>query len=76
VAGSGATWAADGNSLFVQSRTDTGYQLLLVNLQGHAKLFRDSTIPIWAVPSRDGKKLAFPGPTINTNVWIGNASPR
>ncbi|MGA2048997.1 MAG: winged helix-turn-helix domain-containing protein [Terracidiphilus sp.] len=71
----GATWSADGKTLFVQSRTDTGYQLLLADRQGHAKLLRESPIPIWAVPSRDGKKLAFPGPTINTNVWIGDAIP-
>jgi len=71
----GTTWAPDGKTLFVQSRTDTGYQLLLADRQGHARLLRESTIPIWAVPSRDGKKLAYPGPTINTNVWVGNASP-
>ena len=71
----GATWSADGKTLFVQSRTDTGYQLLLADRQGHAQLLRESPIPIWAVPSRDGKKLAFPGPTINTNVWVGDAFP-
>ena len=70
----GATWSADGKTLFVQSRTDTGYQLLLVDRRGHAKLLRESPIPIWGVPSRDGRKLAFPGPTINTNVWVGDAS--
>jgi len=71
----GITWAPDGKTLFVQSRTDTGYQLLLADRQGHARLLRESTIPIWAVPSLDGKKLAYPAPTINTNVWVGNASP-
>jgi len=72
----GTTWAPDGKTLFLQSRTDTGYQLLLADRQGHAKLLRESTIPIWAVPSRDGKRVAYPAPTINTNVWVGNASPQ
>jgi len=70
------TWAADGKSIFVQSRTDTGYQLLLADLKGNAKLLRESAIPIWAVPSRDGKRVAYPAPTINTNAWVGNATPQ
>jgi Tol biopolymer transport system component len=65
------TWSPDGKGLFVESKTVTGYDLLYVDLAGHVRLLRESPIPIWGVPSRDGRKLAFPAQTVSINVWVG-----
>ena len=64
----GPMWAADGRGLFIESKTDAGYNLLYVDLKGHAKSLRESPTPIWAVPSHDGTKLAFPAVTFRSNV--------
>jgi len=66
-----ATWSPDAKGFFVETKTTTGYNLLYVDQAGHAKLLRQSPIAIWVVPSRDGKKLAFPGLTVASNVWAG-----
>jgi hypothetical protein len=66
-------WAADGNGLFVTSsptgRTST---LLYVDLMGNAhSLWQvNSYQPAWAIPSRNGKFLAIPAPTVESNVWM------
>jgi dipeptidyl aminopeptidase/acylaminoacyl peptidase len=52
------TWSPDGKGLYV-------------DLAGHVRLLRESPIPIWGVPSRDGRKLAFPAQTVSINVWVG-----
>ena len=64
----GPMWAVDGRGLFVESKTESGYSLLYVDLKGRARTLRDSTTPIWAVPSHDGTKLAFPAVTFRSNV--------
>ena len=68
------TWSADAKGFFVETKTTSGYNLLYVDLAGHAKLLRQSPIAIWGVPSRDGKKLAFPSVTVTSNVWAGRTS--
>jgi hypothetical protein len=70
----GTTWSPDARGFFVESKTASSYNLLYVNRAGHAQLLRQTTIPIWGVPSRDGKRLAFPDQTTNSNVWIGHAT--
>jgi DNA-binding winged helix-turn-helix (wHTH) protein/Tol biopolymer transport system component len=70
-----SSWAADGKSLFVECRTAEGFELLDVDFGGHAKLLRKSEVPIWAIPSRDGRKLAFPGRTVSSNAWTTEVSP-
>ena len=70
----GVTWASDAKGFFVETKTTTGYDLLYVNRAGHATLLRQSPIAIWGVPSRDGKKLAFPSLTVASNVWAGKTS--
>jgi Tol biopolymer transport system component len=66
-------WAADGKDLFVTSsptgRTST---LLYVDLKGTAHpLWQVSSIlPAWAIPSRNGKYIAIPAPTVESNVWM------
>ena len=68
------TWSSNAKGFFVETKTTTGYNLLYVDLAGHAKLLRQSPIAIWGVPSRDGKKLAFPSVTVASNVWVGRTS--
>lgn len=80
------TWAPDGKGFFVESKIgacydslnydflNDCYDLLYVDLAGHTKLLRESSIPIWGVPSRDGKKLAFPSPTIYGTVWVSHTT--
>lgn len=69
-----STWAADGKGFYVETKTATGYDLLYVDRAGHTKLLRESPFLIWGIPSRDGKKLAFPGLTVRSNVWVGHTS--
>lgn len=70
-----STWASDGKGFFVETKTASVFDLLYVDRAGHATVLRQSPISIWGVPSRDGKKLAFPGQTVRSNVWIGQTSP-
>ena len=64
-------WSSDAKGFFVETKSTTGYNLVYVDQAGHAKLLRQSPIAIWGVPSRDRKKLAFPGLTVTSNVWVG-----
>jgi DNA-binding winged helix-turn-helix (wHTH) protein/Tol biopolymer transport system component len=66
-----ATWSPDAKGFFVETKSTTGYNLLYVDRAGHAKLLRQSPISIWGIPSRDGKRLAFPSLTVASNVWVG-----
>jgi len=63
-----ANWAADGQGLFVEARTELGYNLLYIDLKGHPTVLRESRTPIWGVPSHDGSRLAFPAVTLRSNV--------
>jgi hypothetical protein len=68
----GSSWAADGHSLFVQCRTRDGFELVNLDLTGHATLLRKSSVPLWGIPSRDGMKIAFPDRTSASNVWASD----
>ena len=65
----GANWASDNQSLFVQCRTEKGSQLIYRDFAGHKTLLAESPLLLWAVPSADGRRIAFPGRTISRNVW-------
>ncbi len=69
-------WAADSKGLFVTSNpTGRSSALLYVDLVGTAhKLWEvTSAIPNWAIPSRNGRYIAVPAPTNQSNVWeVGN----
>jgi len=71
-----SAWAVDGKGFYVQTKNASGFNLLYVDRAGHAILLRQSANSIWAVPSRDGKKLAFPSLTVRRNVWISHSSLR
>lgn len=64
---SGVVWAADGRGWYVSSRTTAG--LWYVNLQGEMFNLVESITPRYAVPSRDGSHVAFPGQISSSNVW-------
>ena len=63
------TWAPDSKSFYVEAKREAGFALLRVDLGGKAELLTTSLASIWGVPSRDGKRLAFPAQTTSTNVW-------
>jgi hypothetical protein len=71
-----ANWSSDGQRFFVETYAAPGYDLLSADLEGHLALLRTSHDLIWAVPSPDGKRIAFPalGPA-KRNVWIGAVNP-
>jgi Tol biopolymer transport system component/DNA-binding winged helix-turn-helix (wHTH) protein len=66
------TWSPDAHGFYVESKTDIGYSLLYVNRAGEARTLRDTQNPVWGVPTRDGRKLAFVDQSASKNVWIGS----
>jgi hypothetical protein len=70
-----AAWAAGDAGFFAQVRTGTGYELVFLDRSGNGTVLRKTYVPIWGVPSPDGRRLAFVDQTSNTNVWIGNLVP-
>jgi eukaryotic-like serine/threonine-protein kinase len=65
---SGLIWAADGGGWFVSLDTTVGNRLLYVYLDGHFEPLGD--IQGWAVPSPDGRRVAFLDRIIATNAWL------
>jgi len=66
-------WAADSKGLFVTSNpAGLRQSLLYVDLAGNAHpIWQVNSIwPSWAVPSRNGKYVAIPAPTVDSNVWM------
>jgi DNA-binding winged helix-turn-helix (wHTH) protein/Tol biopolymer transport system component len=69
-------WASDDKGFFVETYTGKQYDLVWVTPDGHPSLLAQSPDLIWAVPSPDGKKIAFPSHTpLNRNVWVGTNPP-
>ncbi|HET6219788.1 MAG TPA: protein kinase [Acidobacteriaceae bacterium] len=64
----GLVWAADGHGWFVSVDTTVGNQLLYVYLDGRFQSLGD--IHGWAVPSPDGRRVAFLNTIIATNAWL------
>jgi eukaryotic-like serine/threonine-protein kinase len=64
----GLVWAADGQGWFVSVDTTVGNQLLYVYLDGRFHSLGD--IHGWAVPSPDGRRVAFLNTIIATNAWL------
>ena len=67
----GFDWTADGNGLLVSSPISGGVGLVRVDLQGNGHLLWElrGGIITWGVPSPDGRHLAMPGNTQNSNIW-------
>jgi serine/threonine protein kinase len=64
----GLVWAAGGQGWFVSVDTTVGNQLLYVYLDGRFHSLGD--IHGWAVPSPDGRRVAFLNTIIATNAWL------
>ena len=66
-------WAAEGKGFFVSSNpTGRLSTLLYVDLMGnaHALWQVKNFQATWAIPSRKGKYVAMPAPTVGSNVWL------
>jgi len=69
----GLNWSPDGKGLYVGSVSPQNCTLLLVDLQGSAKVvwqYKAAGGQIWGVPSPDGRYLAILGEVTNSNVWM------
>lgn len=68
----GLDWAADGEGLFVSSSVPGGVALRHVDLKGNAQVLweQQGGVATWGVPSADGHRLAMPGNTQNSNIWM------
>ena len=64
----GLVWAADGHGWFVSAGTTVGNRLLYVYPNGQFTSLGD--IQGWAVPSPDGRRVAFLNAIIATNAWL------
>jgi Tol biopolymer transport system component len=63
-----AIWSADGKGWFVSLNAPAGNRLLYVYLDGRFRPLGD--IQGWAVPSPDGRRVAFLDRMIATNAWM------
>jgi len=66
-------FAADSRSVWASAFTNTGkWALLNIDLQGHTKtVIEDAQMAVgWAIPSPDGKRLAFWKARGTSNVWM------
>jgi len=66
-------FAADSRSIWASAYTNTGkWALLNIDLQGHTRtVLEDVPMTIgWAIPSPDGKRLAFWKARGTSNVWM------
>jgi Tol biopolymer transport system component len=72
----GIVWDAPGRGWYVSMRTDlgglyvSGGRMVYVDLQGRISNLLDSLSPTYAVPSPDGRRIAFPDWTVSSNAWL------
>lgn len=64
----GVVWSANGCGWFVSVDTTVGHRLLYVYRDGHFTSLGD--IQGWAVPSPDGRRVAFLDRVIASNAWL------
>jgi Tol biopolymer transport system component len=66
-------WSADGNALFVSSKTPQDTTLLRVDLRGEARALWHQKLNFMGtkgIPSPDRRHLAVAGWTTDSNVWM------
>jgi Tol biopolymer transport system component len=65
-------WAADSKSLWAATAGDKENELLQIDLRGNARVvWHPKKIRVaWAIPSRDGKKLALHVDSSSANIWM------
>ncbi len=68
----GAVWSPDGKGFFVAFRSNSGFSLEFADAHGQTWPLLKSTVPypVYAVPSRDGRRVAIPQHTAWSNVWL------
>jgi Tol biopolymer transport system component len=67
----GLVWAANGEGWYAVETTPLGRVLFYVDAGGaHSWELLRSSVVLWAVPSRDGGKIAFPQDTPSSNVYL------
>jgi eukaryotic-like serine/threonine-protein kinase len=64
----GLVWSADPYAWFVSVDTTVGNRLLYVRLDGRFQSLGD--IQGWAVPSPDGRRVAFLDRILAANAWM------
>jgi len=65
-------WASDSKGLFISANpTGRVSTLMFVDLSGHAHPLWSlrNYSQMWAIPSRDGRHVAIPAPTLESNVF-------
>lgn len=65
-------WAADSKTLWAATAAEKENELLQIDLRGNARVvWHPKNIRVgWAIPSRDGKKLALHVNSTSANVWM------
>jgi len=66
-------WTADGQGFFASHPTQKGAALLHIDLRGNAKVLWElpgQNAYLLALPSPDGKRVAFTGGVTENNVWM------
>jgi len=64
-------WSADGRGWFTSAKTDAGWTLLRVDLEGHANRVweHEGSSNTYALPSPDGRHLAINAMSESGNIW-------
>jgi eukaryotic-like serine/threonine-protein kinase len=67
----GLVWAANGEGWYAVERTPLGLVMFYVDADGaHSLELLRSSMVLWAVPSPDGRKIAFPQDVPWSNVYL------
>ena len=66
----GLHWAPDGLGFFAQRGSGLSSRMQFISLAGDVSIMRETTGNTWAVPTSDGKELAFVDSTENRNVFL------
>ncbi len=62
-------WSGDGQGWYISVRTRLGSILFYANLKGQISKLLETGGPVYAVPSPDGRLVAFSEWTVSSNVW-------
>jgi hypothetical protein len=68
----GLVWNSNGRGWYVSVRTGAGLDHpLYADLDGRTfELNLEAILPMYALPSPDGRRVAFPGRIISSNAWM------
>jgi len=69
----GVNWASGGDGFLVsctEPSEPSENSLFYVNLAGKSVLLRTTSVETWAVPSPDGRWIAFIDRSLDSNVWL------